>query len=121
MLCGNPVWVILFFSKHEDVRFRELEAIDKQELHTLGVIDTTLELVPAVLIRDPTNHRLLPAAGAPRRRRRSSVVRRSRAGRRRRRRVVGVLRRRRETAGIGDAGDGAANGAAYGGRTWWEL
>ena len=76
VLCWNLVRVSLFFGEHDDGVVGEVEARREEVAHALGVVDATLELVPRVSIRDPTDHGLLATMGVGRRSRRRVVVRR---------------------------------------------
>lgn len=75
-------------SEHDDGRFREVESIDEEISHALGVVDAALELVPGIPVRDAADHGLLPPV-----RRRGGP--------------------RRCAPGIGDGGDRLADDASY--------
>lgn len=86
-----------------------MESIDEEILHAIGIVNATLELVPGVPIRDPDDHRPLPAV---RRRRNDGLRRRRGTMQRRGRGRMAALRGRGDASGIGDSGDGTAYGAS---------
>lgn len=71
------VRISLFFGKHENGGVREVELVDQQILHAFSIVNTSLELMPRVLIRDTAYQGSLPP-----------VRRRRRPGRRSRRSMV---------------------------------
>lgn len=102
--------VKVFTGEHKNGGFRELEPVNQQVLHTLGIVDTPFQLVPRVPIRDPADHGPLPAVD-----RRGLTWRRVAV----RRRIVvlvagGGVRWRSAARRLGDASYGLAYGAAYG-------
>lgn len=50
MFCWNPVRISFILSEHEDGGFGELEAVEQQMLHALGIVDATFELVPRLSV-----------------------------------------------------------------------
>lgn len=127
MLCWNPIRISFLFGEHENRGFRELEFVDQQVLHTLGIIYATFQLVLRPLVRYSADH--CPLSPVDRRwlgKRRYSIVRRWRWScwwwMRMRWSVVVVgissirlsRQRRREAPGISDACNGLTEGAPYG-------
>lgn len=89
-------------SKHKNWRFRKVKLIDQKILHTLGIINTSLELVPRVPIRYAADQSLFAAVSRGRRSRRRVIVRRRSRHLWLRRRSVIRARRRRNSAWVGD-------------------
>lgn len=114
-----PIRIRFFFSEHKNGGLGEAELVDQQVLHTLGVVNAALELVPGALIRHGAYQSPLASVSRRRRPRRRVVV--GRSGRRRWAVEGGGGGRRRKSARVGDAGDGLADGAADGLSSRWQL
>lgn len=103
----DSIRIGLFFCELDDRGLGEVESVDEEILHAVGVVYATLEFVSRAPIRDPDDHRPLPAV----RRWRSDGLRRRRGTMLRWGRGMAALGRR-DAAGIGDFGDGTAYGAS---------
>jgi hypothetical protein len=106
--------------EHESGGLGEVEPISEQVLHALGVGDTTLELVPGVLVGNAADDGPLAAVEGGRGAGRGVVVRRWGHGWCGPVRGVGG-RWWLEAARLGYAGDGMADGAADGLGAWRQL
>lgn len=51
----TPIRIRFFFGEHENGGLGEVEPVDEQVLHALGIVDTALELLPGVLVRNAAN------------------------------------------------------------------
>lgn len=128
-LSWSPVRISFFFGEHENGGLGEVEPIEEQVFHAVGVIDTTLELVPGVPVGNTADDGPLAAVDRGRGAGRGVVVRRWSHGWCGPVRVVVGGRWRwwwwwwwlLEAARLGYAGDGMADGAADGLGAWREL
>nr|GMC82526.1 hypothetical protein Iba_chr04bCG14200 [Ipomoea batatas] len=103
-------WKAMMELAAQNGRFWKLKLVDEKVAHTLGVIETSLELVPGVPVRYADDHGLLAAVRVGWRARRGVVIRRRRGGGwRTRRRPMMSSRRRIDGAWIGDLSHGLAN------------
>lgn len=90
--------------EHDDGGFRELEAIDEEVAHALGVVDAPFELTGGVAVGDPTDNRPLAPVGRWRGATWRGVVVGGGRGR---------GRGRGDSKVVSDVGDGLAHRASY--------